>query len=78
MNQQNMKTSNIVLATTLTYFGHPVVRIVNESQRGIFYFEDTEGLEQCLTSFWAGVLTVEPQAFYNQVKSLKARASETL
>jgi hypothetical protein len=45
-------------------------------QRSIFIFKDSARLQEIIDRYWRGELRVEPQAYFNQLKVLKARIYE--
>ena len=44
--------------------------------RSVFIFTDSTELQELVNRYWRGDLQVEPQAFFNQLKVLKARIYE--
>lgn len=69
----NYKTSSLPLATFLS-IQQPIIDIDRESPtRALFVFDQTTELESLITDYWAGNTLVEPQAYFNQLKIVKAR-----
>ena len=69
----NYKTSDLSLITILS-LSFPVKTIEKtNSKRLLFCFESTKELNKCIENYWAGDLQVEPQKFFNQLKTIKTR-----
>lgn len=67
-------TCDMALAATLSLF-QPIVAIErnNGSSKAYFCFERQGDLEELVSLYWRGELRVEPQAYFNQLKIIKAR-----
>ena len=69
------RSSDLALVTVLSLF-YPVEAIDKESPAGRAYFlflKDGDGFEETLRKYWSRQLVVEPQAFFSQLKIIKAR-----
>lgn len=76
--QKEFKTRNMALITTLSLNGIHAIRLDKDSKiHGIitFVFEETEELKKFVEDFFQEKTTVEPTAFFNQVKVIKSRIS---
>lgn len=66
-------TSDLSLATTLS-FNFPIVEIdKNIPQKVQFYFKKNKSLDDFINKYWNGELRIEPQKFFNQLKVIKTR-----
>lgn len=67
------KTSDLALATVLSLY-YPIEPIDRTNlDRVQFLFKREEGLEEVVEKYWRRELRVEPQAFFNQLRIIKAR-----
>ncbi|KKS62594.1 MAG: hypothetical protein UV28_C0008G0014 [Candidatus Collierbacteria bacterium GW2011_GWE2_42_48] len=67
------KTSSLPVACVLS-MGFPLFDIdKTDPKRALFVFEESPELEDAISSYWEGALKVDPQAYFNQLKVLKAR-----
>ena len=67
------QTSDLALATSLSMF-FPIEGINRENPRkATFLFKRTNETEQLVENYWKGQLRVDPQLFFAQVRSVKAR-----
>ncbi len=66
-------TSDLGLATTISLW-FPVDSIDRQNPRkATFIFKQNVKLNELLESYWKRELKVEPQAYFNQLKAIKAR-----
>ena len=73
LDENSYKTSDLTLAATLSLH-FPIVLIDKSSSRKVFFvFYRSPELDQYIERFWRSEITIEPQVFANQVKSLKTR-----
>ena len=73
INNDNYKTSDLALATTLS-LNYPIFSIDKSNpSRSEFLFEKCEGLYDFVNKYWNGELRVEPQKFFTQLKVIKTR-----
>ena len=76
MAQNNFRTSDIALASYLIIRGYSVADIVRDSgTRATFCFEDQPDRASQVLEFFNRQAVVEPLAFLDNVKSLKAMLS---
>lgn len=83
MIQENLKindyysTSDLALATALSLF-HPVDSIDRQNpHKAIFLFKRTgTEIDQLIETYWKGELKVNPAAYFQQLKIIKARLYE--
>ena len=69
------RSSDLALVTVLSLF-YPVEAIDKEGPAGRAFFlfrKDSEGFDETLRKYWSRQLAVEPQAFFSQLKVIKAR-----
>lgn len=66
-------TSDLALSTAISlYFPLDTVDRTNP-HKAQFLFKRSEQLDQIIESYWRGELKVEPQTYFNQLKSIKTR-----
>jgi len=79
MNQAEIKskdyytTSDLALATAVALFYSLDSLDFQNPRKANFIFKKESGLDILIETYWKGELTVEPQAYFNQLKSLKTR-----
>ncbi|MCX6793721.1 MAG: DUF5659 domain-containing protein [Candidatus Gottesmanbacteria bacterium] len=73
VDENQFKTSDLALATTISLSFPVIARDRATSPRVFFVFHRTPELDVLVERFWRGEITVEPQAFANQIKNLKTR-----
>ncbi len=74
-NQNNSyRTSDLALAGALCVSGFVVERVEKiNPKRSVFIFDNSTELEEAINKYWSGRLEIEPQAYFYQLKNLKAR-----
>lgn len=74
INEENLyQTADLALATAISLF-YPIEKIEHQNPRkAYFLFERNEDLNKFVESYWRGELKVEPQAYFNQLRIIKAR-----
>ena len=73
LNENEIKTSDLCLATSLSLYS-PILSIKFESSgKGIFIFERSKNNDDLIDSYWNGSLLVKPLEFFQQLKVLKSR-----
>jgi hypothetical protein len=79
MTQQRLKTNksysttDLALATALSLF-YPVEAIDRQDpHKAHFQFKRTDELDKLINAYWHGEMRVEPQGYFNSLKSIKAR-----
>lgn len=76
-------TRDIYLSTTLVTLKFPLVKVdyqIEGTKRlpvGYFSFDNTPELIDVEKKYWRGELVVEPREFINNMRSLKARVTNT-
>ena len=71
------RTADLSLTAALCVSGFVVQEMERVSPtRSVFIFNDSIELQETVNGYWRGDLQVEPQAFFNQLKTLKARIYE--
>lgn len=69
-------TSDLALATTISLF-YPIERIDKTNpKKAQFFFKRNERLDQLIEAYWRRELKIEPQAYFNQLRIIKARLYE--
>ncbi len=73
-NNRDFRTADLALTAALCVSGFTIEDIERVSaQRSVFIFEKTDKLLEVEKRYWNGELHIEPQAYFNQLKTLKAR-----
>ncbi|MBI2085951.1 hypothetical protein HYT74_01270 [Candidatus Daviesbacteria bacterium] len=68
------KTSDLALTSVLAlYFPLETIDKTQNPYKAQFVFKRDRQLDQLIESYWHGKVRVEPQAYFNQLKSIKAR-----
>lgn len=66
-------TPDLALATVIS-LSYPIEVIDKQNpHKALFLFKREQGLERLIEAYWRKELTIEPQAFFGQLKNLKAR-----
>ncbi len=72
-DKNEIETSDLCLATSLSLYS-PILSIKFElSGKGIFIFERSKSNDGLIDSYWNGSLLVKPLEFFQQLKVLKSR-----
>lgn len=72
-NIKEIRTADLALAAAISLF-YPVEAIDRQNpKKAQFIFKRNEDLDALIESYWRGELTVEPQAYFNQLRVIKAR-----
>lgn len=72
------QTKNLCLASTLECVGIPLRDILVKEEKATFVFDNTETLQVALKVFKRKEHRVEPDKFFNTIRSLKSRMYESL
>lgn len=72
-NDNNYKTSDLALATTLSLFFSVESIDSSDGKRVFFAFKQSQDLNNLVDLYWRGEVTVDPQKFFNQLKVIKSR-----
>lgn len=71
-----LETSNLALATTIS-ITYPLIQIKNrESGKALFIFNYSDELAQMMEAYWKKELRVEPQEYFDQLRTIKSRLYE--
>lgn len=75
---ERYSTTNLALAAALLAYGFPMVHHepVETGRRSYFFFEDGEQLQAAIQLFYRLEMAVEPEAYFNALKSIKSRIYE--
>jgi len=67
------RTADLALATTI-FLSHPLEAVDKQNPRKAqFLFKRNSELDELIESYWRGELKVEPQAYFNALRVIKAR-----
>lgn len=78
MENEDYKTSDLALAATLALW-LPIQEIkadIDNPKRYYFYFANNPQIVELEKAYWAKKLVVEPQLYYDQLRTLKGRIYE--
>ena len=76
-NTEGFRTADLSLTAALCVSGFVVEEMERVSPtRSVFIFKDSSDLQESVNGYWRGDLRVEPQSFFNQLKTIKARIYE--
>jgi uncharacterized protein DUF5659 len=68
------RTSDLSLTAALTAGGFVVLEIETlNPKRSVFIFANSPTLQGVVSQYWNRQLRIEPQAYFNELKTLKAR-----
>lgn len=79
MSHENLKlkdfyqSSDLALVCTLSLFYTIEVVDRTNPRKAVFLFKRDEQLDELLETYWRRELKVEPQAYFSQLKAVKAR-----
>lgn len=76
-NNDFFSSTDLCLGSTLLCLGYRLEAIEKNSPKSTFIFERNEGLDRAIQAFWAGEIRVDPKAFFNCLKEIKARLYST-
>ncbi len=66
-------TTDLALAAAI-YLFYPLETIDRQNPRkSQFIFKQNKGLDKLIENYWRGKLKVEPQAYFNALRVIKAR-----
>lgn len=66
------RTTDLALAAVLS-LSFPIEAIDRQSRKAQFIFKRENGLDQLIENYWRGGLKVEPQAYFQELRVIKAR-----
>lgn len=74
MKQKNpFRTRDLALSASINLF-LPLIGIEkSDTNRVTFLFDHSSAAEKLIRGFWSGSLAVEPRAFFEKIRELKAR-----
>jgi len=76
-SRDEFRTADLSLTAALGVSGFVVEEMERVSPtRSVFIFQSSTELQEAMSAYWRGDLRIEPQSFFNQLKSLKARIYE--
>lgn len=69
-----MKTYDLGLAAALITKGYQILKVDKENPKKVeFTFQDRKSIEETATNYFNGKLEVEPQSYFNNIKTIKNR-----
>ena len=66
------KTKDFYLTAVLVLQGHKIKQHINEKNKSVFYFEDSEGLRALVEDYFYDKVRVSPHQFQTSIKTVKA------
>lgn len=74
---KDFRTADLALTAALCVSGFVVEDVDKVSpQRSVFVFQNGNELLEAVNRYWRQELRIEPQAYFNQLKIIKARIYE--
>jgi len=72
--QDNMRrVTDLAIATTIA-LSHPIEAIIRDNPRkASFVFRGGAEIDDIIKRYWKGEIRVEPQNYFNELRSIKAR-----
>ena len=67
------RTADLALAATISIFVPLEAIDKTDYRRAYFIFPQSEELEELVAAFWRKELKVEPQAYFDQLRTIKTR-----
>ena len=64
---------SLIVVLSMFFSAEAIDRDSENTSRVFFLFKKSDALDQLIKSYWKKEVSVEPQAFFNQLKSIKAR-----
>lgn len=75
---RSFQTSDLPLAVSLLVLGFDLDGLdASNPSRVVFRFSQQDSLSEAVDAFWKGELSLEPKAFWNVQRELKARIRNT-
>ena len=67
------RTADLALASAISLF-YPIESIDRQNpKKAQFIFRQDKGLDELIDNYWKGQIKVEPQAYFNALRIIKAR-----
>lgn len=67
------QTADLALTAAISLF-YPVESIDRQNpKKALFLFKQDKGLDELIENYWKGQIKVEPQAYFNALRIIKAR-----
>jgi hypothetical protein len=66
------KTKDFYLTATLILFNQKIKNHVNENNKSVFFFEDSDGLRALVQDYFYDKLKVSPHQFQTSIKTVKS------
>ena len=68
------RTADLSLTAVISVLGFGIEQIERVSpSRSVFIFEDSASLQETVSLYWRGDLRIEPRAYFDELKRIKAR-----
>ena len=66
------KTKDFYLTAVLVMHGYKIKQHVNDQNKSVFFFEDSDGLRALVQDYFYDKVKVSPHLFQSSIKSVKA------
>lgn len=66
------KTKDFYLTAVLVLQGYKIKQHINENNKSVFYFEDSDGLRALVQDYFYDKVRVSPHQFQTSIKTVKA------
>lgn len=70
--KMTFKTKDFYLVSTLVLFGYKIKEHINQDNKSVFFFDDTDGLRALVSDYFYDKLKVSPHQFQTSIKTVKA------
>ena len=68
----DFKTKDFYLVSTLVLFGYKIKEHINDNNKSVFFFEDSDGLRTLVQDYFYDKVRVSPHQFQTSIKTVKA------
>ena len=66
------KTKEFYLTAVLVLHGYKIKEHINENNKSVFFFEDSDGLRALVSDYFYDKVKVSPHQFQTSIKTVKA------
>ena len=67
------RTNDLSISAVLHCLGYKLEAVDRSEPRAVFVFRRSPEIDQTIQAYWADELSLNPKAFFNSLKELKAR-----
>lgn len=66
------KTKDFYLTAVLVLHSYKILKHINENNKSVFFFEDSDGLRALVSDYFYDKVIVSPHQFQTSIKTVKA------